>query len=100
MRTLAGFAEDAIKPYIPRIWDYFLDFLAIKCEAYQLRTNPDVSCPEESERSIKVSAAHADTVSILVECNEGSDYRIEFRNIDEGAVRWLPQSEGVSNQRQ
>lgn len=31
----AGLGENPVKPYVPRAWHYFFDFLAIECNADQ-----------------------------------------------------------------
>ena len=75
------FAEYAIKSYIPRVWHYFLDFLAIERKPDKLRVQPSLPCTEKCERAIKISTAHADTIHRAVESDEWCD-----DNFDPGRV--------------
>ena len=76
--SLTAFADDVIKLYIPRIWDYFLDSLAFEGKSDQLRMAPFAPIPKECKRAVEVSAPHSDTVVIRVECNQRRHNRIEF----------------------
>jgi len=65
-----GLAENAIKPYIPRLWRDFLDFLALERKADKLWSQPTLSPLKERKRPIEVTAAHADSIALFIECND------------------------------
>lgn len=95
----ARFAECAVKPYIPRICRYFLDFLAIKREPDQLRTQPFSFATEKRKRSVVIAAAHTDAIKVSVNCDAWSDDDVEFGGIDFVAVHGFEEAEIRPNER-
>lgn len=93
--SLILIAYYAIKPYIPRIWRNFLDFLTLKRYADQLRTKPVSAMPEKRETAVVITATHADSVSITVECDGRCNGDVEFLWRDQKAPSWLPNTEVV-----
>ena len=77
-----GLADNVGKPYIPRIWRYFLDFLTIECKPDELWPQPGMSASQECKRAIEVAAAHADTIACIIECDERCNYDIEVGRVD------------------
>ena len=71
-------AKHSIKPYIPSIWRYFLDSLALERYANQFGTQPVFPVPEVGKAAIEVSSAHADPVVIVVEGHCRRNGNVEF----------------------
>ena len=59
--------KNRIKPYIPRIWPYFLNFLASEGNADQFRSKPQLPVLKVREATIEISSAHTDPVVVFVE---------------------------------
>jgi hypothetical protein len=85
----------AINPYIPRLWHDFLDFLALKRNANQFRTNPVSPVSQERKAPIEIAATHADSMATLVKRNGRCDDEVEFSRGKQKAVRGLPYAESV-----
>ena len=74
---LSRFGHYSIKPYIPRIWLDFLDFLAGERDADELRMKPVAPGFEERETGIEIASAHADSMAVIVECDDRSDDHVD-----------------------
>ena len=68
-KTAILIANYPIKPYIPRIWRNFLDFLTLKRNAEQFRSNPVFAVSQKRKATIVIAAAHADAMSVFIECD-------------------------------
>ena len=97
-RKLEVFANDSVKRYIPRIWLNFLNLLAVKSKADKLRFEPISFVPQERKAAIKVCAAHANTMSVLVECDDRCDNEIDILRSNLHARLWLPQTVPVPSE--
>jgi len=71
-------ANYAIKPYIPRIWRNFLDFLTLKRNADEFRTNPVFAMPQKGKTPIEIATAHADPMSVFIERDRRCNDQVEF----------------------
>ena len=94
-KCLVVFSDHAIKPYIPRIWAYFLDFLAFKGDADEFRTNPLLAMSQERKTPIVIRTAHADSIAFVVKNNGWRDDHIELVRVDQEATRGLPDAEAI-----
>ena len=75
--------DRAKKPYIPRIWGYFLYLLAGECQSDHLGMKPGLPLFEECESPVKVAATHADTVILLIERDDRRDHDVEHARRDD-----------------
>ena len=91
------FAKYAIKSYIPRVWTYFLDFLAIKSKPDELWVKPSLPCTEKCKRTIKITAAHADTIHVSVEGHERSYDNVDSGRVSQVRTRRFPKSVFIAN---
>lgn len=57
-----------------------------------------MTMPEERECAIKIAASHADTIVIVVKCDERSEHDIEHARADYFAVIGFEQAESISSQ--
>ena len=94
-----GLADNAGKPYIPTIWRYFLDFLAIECKPDELWSQPGSPASQKRKMTIEVAAAHADTIACIIKSNERCNNDIEVGRIDLEFRFWFPNSEPISGNR-
>ena len=92
---LAVFRINAENRDIPRVWRDFPDSLALEGNADKPGSKPVPAVAEKSECAIKVTAAHADTVPLTIECNERSDDDIEFTCAGRLSRNGLPETEVV-----
>ena len=88
--SLITVANYTIKPYIPRIWRNFLDFLAFERNADQLRSNPVFSVPQKRKAPIEIATAHADAMSFLVERDGRRNDKIEFSRCYQNPANGFP----------
>lgn len=98
LQWLAGRTDNSIKPYIPRVWRYFLDFLAVKCSAEQFRSQPVLTMLKKRETAIIVTAAHSNSMPLVVECDERSHNEIQVARFDRRACHRLPDSKRTALQ--
>jgi len=75
--ALEMFSDNSIKRYIPRIWLNFLNLLTVESKADELWSAPVFLMAKKSKTAIEVSAAHADSMPVLVECNHWRNYQID-----------------------
>ena len=61
-KRLLSVTNYPIKRYIPSVWRNFLNFLALKCNADQLWSNPVFSIPQMGKATIEISSAHTDAM--------------------------------------
>ena len=80
--TLATFGDYPIKPYIPRVWGDFLDFLAIESDAEQLRPQPFPSMSQEVKAAIEVASTHTNSMFVVIKRNYRCDDDIDRFRID------------------
>jgi len=87
------FCDYSIKPYVPRVWRNFLNCLAIKCRANQLRAQPVTPVLQKRKTAIVIPATHSNLMVLIVEGNNRCDDEINRtrRNIRLG--NWLPNAE-------
>ena len=90
-----GFVVNAIKRYIPRVWRYFLDFLTVKGESDELWLKPELAFTQVRKTAIEITAAHSDTVFVVVESDEWSNYNVEKPGADSHAIHRFPDPELV-----
>ena len=93
--NLAGFRIDAKNRYIPRVWRYFPYSLALEGNADKPGSKPVLTVAKKSECAIEITAAHADSVPLTVECNQWSDHDIEFTYVDTLSGNRLPKTEVI-----
>ena len=91
-----GFCKNVIKPYIPWIWAYFLDFLAFESEAGKFWTMPLAAVLQKRKTAVEIATAHADSVHFCIECDHRSNDNIElfWGNFDTGSR--FPNTELIS----
>ena len=75
---LIAFRKYAIKPYIPRIWANFLDFLAFKRETDELWFQPLSMSLQKRKMAVEVATTHSDSIQLFIENNKRSNDNIEF----------------------
>ena len=80
--ALTKFADYVIKPYIPRLWHNFLDFLTVECKSDELRSQPRLSAAQESKRAIEIAAAHTDAIASMIKSDEWCYDDVEFQRLD------------------
>ena len=90
MQRLAGGTNYAIKPYIPRVWRYFLDFLTVERNAEQFRLQPMLTMSQERETAIVVTPTHSDSMPLVVERDEWRDDKIQVARSDRCTCHRLP----------
>ena len=73
---LANLCKYFVKRYVPRVWGDFLDFLAVKRDVDQLRSQPLSSMSQEVKVAVEVTAAHANAMVLIVEGNDWRDNEI------------------------
>ena len=93
--NLAAFRIDAKNRYIPRVWRYFPNSLALEGNADKLGSMPVLTVAEKSECAIEITSAHADSVPLTVECNQWSDHDIKFTYVDTLSGNRLPKTEVI-----
>ena len=76
--VLIRFGKNAIKPYIPRIWAYFLDFLALERNSGKFWTKPLSLVLQKGKTTVEVATAHADSVHVFIKCDQWSNDDIEL----------------------
>jgi len=94
-RYLGIFCGYSIKPYVPRVWRNFLDFLAIKCRANQLRAQPVTPVLQKRKTAIVLPATYSNSIVLIVIGNNRRDDEINraCRNVRPG--NWLPNTEKI-----
>jgi len=95
---LIGVVDNAENPYIPRVCGNFLHFLASEREADQFRVKLMIAMLQKRKRAIKIAAAHADTVSKNVKCDDRRENDIEPARRDRFATVWLQKSESIDQE--
>jgi len=83
-------AEYAIKPYIPRIWLNFLDFLAAEGDTKKFWAKPVSTVSQKCECSIVVTTPHPDTMRVLVENNRRCNDNVELSGRNNKSSCWFP----------
>jgi len=92
---LTTFSYDLIKPYVPRVWLYFLDSLAFKCKPEQLWAEPVFLVFQKVETTIKIAAAHTDTISTVIKSNNRCDNEVDFPQRNLRTSYWLPKTVSI-----
>jgi hypothetical protein len=92
---LVAFCDYAIKPYIPRIWRYFLDFLAFEGHANELWSEPVRTMSQVRKTSIVVSASHPDSIALAVENDGRRNDNMKLSRVNQEAPRRFPDTESV-----
>ncbi len=93
---LVFFCINAIKLYIPRVWSNFLDFLAIERKPDQFRFVPKTSVSQERETSIEISAAHSDSMAIIIKSNDGCKNNVDSFRCNKRTRNGFPYSKKIS----
>ena len=76
IKRSGNFGKYLINRYIPRVWRNLLDFLAVKRNADQLGSSPAPPMFQEGETPVEVTAAHADPMTLRIECNDRRDHKV------------------------
>ncbi|MCG8370650.1 MAG: hypothetical protein MJA32_09090 [Proteobacteria bacterium] len=92
---LLSIRDDTIKPYIPRLWANFLDFLALIRDADELGTNPVPSIAQEREAAVVVTAPHSYAIALCVECDGRRNDHVERPRLDENSSDRLQDAERI-----
>ena len=95
-KRLFAFGDHTIKPYIPRIWIDFLDFLALIRNADEFWSNPMSSIAQECETTIVITTSHPDAIVVSVECNQWRDDYIKRSRVDEESSDGFPDTERIA----
>lgn len=75
--VLSRLIYSPIKPYIPCIWRYSLDFLTSEGNAKELRFQPLISVSEERKTPVVVAATHTNSMIEIVESDSWSDDQLQ-----------------------
>ncbi len=59
--------NDLKKPYVPRVWGYFVDSLTCEGKADQFGLEIHATTSEERKNAVKVTTAHADAIIVGIE---------------------------------
>ena len=94
--ALIAFCENAIKPYIPRIWANFLDFLAFERESDELWSKPLSIAFQKGKTTVEIAATHSNSIPLLVENDERRNDDIKFSRGYFGTGNWLPNTKLIS----
>ena len=97
-KRLATFGNYLINRYIPRVWGDFLDSLAVKREANQLRSAPSTPPFQKLKTAIEVTAAHADSITVVVEYDNRCDDEVTAVSRDDRSGNRLPEAEEIPGQ--
>jgi len=92
----SGVGDNAVKPYIPRVWLDFLDFLALERDADQFGLQPVASMPKMGKTTIVVTATHANTIVFIVESDSRSNDNVKGTSVGQEAAYGFPNTELVS----
>jgi len=60
--------------------------------------DPVFSLPQKSETAIVITAAHADSIVVLIESDHRSDDKIEHSWINQNASSWFPNTKAAARQ--
>mgnify|MGYP001824703892 CR=1 FL=1 len=86
-------ADYLIKPYIPYVWRYFLDFLQRESNADEFWTKPLPPTPQERKATVEIAAAHANTIIVFIVCDSGRYHHVEFAGRNRFTRFRFPQAE-------
>jgi len=67
--------------------------LTVKRDTDELWPQPSFSVSEKRKASVKMTAAHADAIEVIVECNDRSDDDVEFSRTDRRRRDGFPETE-------
>ena len=87
--ALITFGENTIKPYIPRICPYFLDFLAFERKAGKFRMHPAFLVAQKGKTTVEITTTHSNSIAIFVKSDNRSYDNIEFFRRNTIAGTWL-----------
>ncbi len=87
--------KNAIKPYIPRIWAYFLDFLAIESNTRKLRPKPLSFAAKKAKATVEIATAHSNSIQVFIEYDQRSHDDIESFWRNDSTGNRLPYAEFI-----
>jgi hypothetical protein len=96
IHVLDYFGENTIKSYIPSVWRYFLDFLALESDAHEFWSEPVFSMPQECKASIVETTTHAYSIEIAIERDSRRDNNLQSAWRYDFASNWFPDRHLVS----
>ena len=94
----AGFRDNAVKPYIPRVCGDFRRLLAGECEPDEFRFQQLSSLPQKRKGAVVIAATHAYSQSVLTESNQWRQHEIQFARGDDVSGIGHEQAVVVTNQ--